>query len=195
MRKTIERGKKLIICFVKLCNVGAGVAVSIAAEHGLGRSPDALTEEQLVLMQKALYVSELFYVLTLCLAKLSLIVLLYFLSQLTSHRPKVLATGGAIVIWALTSIFAVSFQCRTPDVWNIVSGSCIDTVSLAYDSSSPVSKKNKKESNIEPIAESILAVLWRHEYPFRGLSLCGSIFYNIPHDHEFEEEVSRYRLL
>ncbi|KAL1965776.1 hypothetical protein VTN77DRAFT_5097 [Rasamsonia byssochlamydoides] len=111
-----------------LCSVVAGIGVSVAAENGLGQSTTTAADtQQIILMEKTIYVAEIFHILAICLAKLSLITLLIgTLSVVPSYQRMALGYAAFIVAWMLSSIFPVIFQCRQSRVWDIVAGTCHD---------------------------------------------------------------------
>ena len=80
-------------------------------------------------MQKAFLAMEVFYMLTLTLGKLSVMVLFYSLLSSTGRSGPVLAAMGVLVVWTLAMIFVICFQCHPPAVWNLTSGTCLDLVS------------------------------------------------------------------
>lgn len=113
-----------------LCNIGACVAVSIAATHGLGKSDETCTDDSLKKVQQGLYGMEIFHTLTIGLAKLSLIALFSLLLSPTQMRKMIIATATFLVLWTLAMVVATTVQCSPPDVWDLAHGSCINTAAL-----------------------------------------------------------------
>ncbi|GFN10674.1 hypothetical protein AtubIFM55763_009605 [Aspergillus tubingensis] len=108
-----------------IASIASGAAVSVAATHGLGQA-SPLSDDQVVVMQKALYSMEVLYVLTLGLGKLSVMVLFYSLLSSTGQSKSVLAATGLLLIWVVVMAIVVCLQCHPPEVWNIVGGKCLD---------------------------------------------------------------------
>ncbi|KAB8229715.1 hypothetical protein BDV23DRAFT_171475 [Aspergillus alliaceus] len=108
----------------------AGATVSLAATRGLGRSSDIDSEDQLLGLQQALYISEIFHILTLGLGKGALMVLFYMLLSGTGRTGLILKIGGFLALWTVTMIIAVSLECHPAEVWNVASGTCIDVTAL-----------------------------------------------------------------
>lgn len=113
----------------QISSILAGIAASIAAEYGLGKSPDQISNAQFESTQKAIYVTEIFHVLTLGLGKLSFVALFYVLLSSTHWSRAVIAAAGFLLLWTVTMIVAVSLECHPPEVWNIAEGTCHDLVS------------------------------------------------------------------
>ncbi|RAL08249.1 uncharacterized protein BO97DRAFT_398567 [Aspergillus homomorphus CBS 101889] len=132
-------GRKILVLTLLLSTLLssaiAGATVSIAATRGLGRplSEGSLTEDQLAGLQIAIYVTEISHVLTLGLGKLSFIALFYMVlsgSALTTLTRAIFAVGTFLILWTLTTVLAVAFQCHPPEVWNLMSGRCLDVTAL-----------------------------------------------------------------
>ncbi|PYH89210.1 hypothetical protein BO71DRAFT_390071 [Aspergillus ellipticus CBS 707.79] len=113
-----------------ISSIIAGASVSVAATRGLGQSLSVDSENQFVIIQKALYVSAIFHILTLGLGKLSLAVLFYIILSGTGQTKPTLVVGSFLILWTMTMIIAVSLQCHPPEVWNLASGACIDVTAL-----------------------------------------------------------------
>lgn len=72
------------------------------------------------------YASQLLYIPTLCLAKLSTLIYLRALSPDTPYAHLNLAIEIFIVLWAIGAEFAIAFQCSLPTTWAILSSKCFD---------------------------------------------------------------------
>ncbi|RAK78866.1 uncharacterized protein BO72DRAFT_494705 [Aspergillus fijiensis CBS 313.89] len=113
----------------------AGATVSLAATRGLSRPgiDDDTLEDQLAGLQTAIYLTEIFHVLTLGLGKLSFVALFYMVlsgSAPTTFTRAIVAVGTFLILWTFTMVLAVAFQCRPPEVWNLMSGACLDATAL-----------------------------------------------------------------
>ncbi|KAH8696442.1 hypothetical protein BGW36DRAFT_381025 [Talaromyces proteolyticus] len=102
------------------------ITVSIGVQHGLGKKRDLLTTAQLHSIDKSIYVSDLFYILTTSSAKLSVLELLRYLAIADSHRNIARWTSYAVGIWTVAIIFPSLFRCSPPQVWNLQSDICIN---------------------------------------------------------------------
>ncbi|KAI9041299.1 uncharacterized protein KD926_007253 [Aspergillus affinis] len=121
------RRKLLIVTLLiatLISSILAGVAASIAAENGLGRSPGEYSDAQFKAIQKAIYVTEIFHVLTVGLGKLSFTALFYVLLSSTRWSRAVVAAAVFLVLWTVTMIISASLECDPPEVWNLAEGNC-----------------------------------------------------------------------
>ncbi|KAF2796034.1 hypothetical protein K505DRAFT_359648 [Melanomma pulvis-pyrius CBS 109.77] len=75
--------------------------------------------------QKALYSSQLLFVPTICLAKLSVLFSLHQITPVKEHKGPIIAFVGFVGISLLAFQFATAFQCDG-DRWAILSGKCFD---------------------------------------------------------------------
>jgi hypothetical protein len=83
---------------------------------------------------KLYYAFDLLYVATLCFAKLSVLVLFYYVvvqqaQQQWAQRQLVLGFAIFISLWTVTSLLAVGFQCKLPKPWEIFTLNCFNRVS------------------------------------------------------------------
>lgn len=71
------------------------------------------------------------YILVLCLVKLSCSVYIMTATPKAEHRTvsKVLST--LVILWGVTAMFGLAFQCSLPRPWAFVSGQCFNLVSPA----------------------------------------------------------------
>ena len=63
---------------------------------------------------QAQYAADILHILSLCLAKSAVLHFIYIISPVRQHRRIVRFFQAVIVFWALSSIFAVSFECPLP---------------------------------------------------------------------------------
>ena len=71
-------------------------------------------------------------ILTLIAVKASMLTALHTLTPMLRQRYVIYATGVVMMAWGVTSIFAVAFQCPSPQRWNVVNETCINIVSLKF---------------------------------------------------------------
>ncbi|OOF98669.1 hypothetical protein ASPCADRAFT_394078 [Aspergillus carbonarius ITEM 5010] len=118
-------------------SIVSGACISLAATRGLGIS--STPSPSLPDIQKALYISELFYILSLGFGKLSVVAFFYMILSGTGEIQIVVLAQGALILWTVTMLIATSLQCHPPEVWNLMSGTCIHTRALwTYSSASNI---------------------------------------------------------
>lgn len=74
------------------------------------------------------YAAQLLTIFTLICAKLAVSRLILTIRPKRQVRMATYATEGVIVLWALTSIFALAFQCDVPNPWLQGPGRCVNLV-------------------------------------------------------------------
>ncbi len=129
----------------KLSGVGEVVAISIAANEGLGKRQDLLDAEHIHEVEKVRYMRRLFasatnykrqnvyastllYILTIALAKASTLLLISRLATAKLHLRTVQALSGVVISWTIAAIFGSAFQCEMPRPWHFLSTSCFNIV-------------------------------------------------------------------
>jgi len=116
----------LVILVALVFSVGQSIAVLIQSLNGLGEHMNTLTAHRLDVFQKTGYASDILYVISLGLSKVSVLFLLLQISPEMGHERRFLQANGVFVlVWALVGIFAAAFQCKTPETWQIIKGSCV----------------------------------------------------------------------
>ena len=81
-------------------------------------------------MRKSLYVANIFFILSLCFAKLSIAVIARSLKPLALNNQLCLGVGALTILWAIVSLSVAAFQCHVPETWNFLSNSCINRTSF-----------------------------------------------------------------
>nr|POE85461.1 hypothetical protein CFP56_43777 [Quercus suber] len=111
-------------------NVGAGVAISIAANNGFGTSTDinALQPDKIEAVEKSTYAWRILYVPTVACAKLSIVVLLRLLFISKNHQLANNIVGIFIAVQLFSFTLATCFTCDVPATWAITSGRCFDMI-------------------------------------------------------------------
>lgn len=82
-------------------------------------------DEQLRGFQKAYYSSQLLFILTICLAKISALCSLFQITPVREHKAPIIAFGSVVVLMMLSFEFATAFQCASPR-WAILSSKCFN---------------------------------------------------------------------
>jgi len=103
-------------------------AVTIQTSNGLGKHEDALSASELEAYQKSEYSVDIFYILSLTLSKVSVLLLLQLITPVRTHIRVIYTLGCLILVWGITSFFVAVFQCKAPDVWQILGQNCINEV-------------------------------------------------------------------
>lgn len=75
---------------------------------------------------KGAYAADIFFLLSQCLAKLSLVLFIKLISPLPRNVRLSLTVGGVAIVWVVVSIFLILFQCHIPETWNFISNTCVD---------------------------------------------------------------------
>ncbi|MCJ1249705.1 hypothetical protein MMC30_006931 [Trapelia coarctata] len=120
-------------CFIILsliCSIGSGIAVSLQAVNGLGRNLDTLSPSEIDIFSKvrSLVVDEsamlmesqsnfatgFLYVVTLCIAKFSIVMWCATISPLKKHEQFAGGVSGFIISGSFICITAIADQCRLP---------------------------------------------------------------------------------
>ncbi|MCJ1375626.1 hypothetical protein MMC20_006863 [Loxospora ochrophaea] len=115
-----------VISVALLCSVCESIATSLQTANGLGTDFYSLDRQHVRRFQKATYAAELLYIPTLCLAKLSALVVLLHITPVPKDRLLAKLAGALVILWAVAAQFAVAFQCELPRPWASASDKCFD---------------------------------------------------------------------
>lgn len=107
-------------------SIGLVVSVSLAGSYGLGQRQANLDSDSLQRFQKAIYASDMLFIVTLALSKMAVLVLLWSLTPDVTHHRFMFVAGAIIAVWGTSSVFVAAFQCSIPQTWAILSSHCID---------------------------------------------------------------------
>ncbi|KAL3247357.1 hypothetical protein ABHI18_012429 [Aspergillus niger] len=100
--------------------------ILVGTEHGLGKRKLSLNDREVHTIEKALYSSNILYVLALSLAKISVLLLLNKLSVNRWHKKISFWTSVLVGIWTVPVVFTLAFQCGVPEPLDASNGHCID---------------------------------------------------------------------
>ncbi|GKZ82015.1 hypothetical protein AnigIFM56816_006545 [Aspergillus niger] len=100
--------------------------ILVGTEHGLGKRKLGLNDREVHTIEKALYSSNILYVLALSLAKISVLLLLNKLSVNRWHKKISFWTSVLVGIWTVPVFFTLAFQCGVPEPWDASNGHCIN---------------------------------------------------------------------
>jgi hypothetical protein len=112
---------------------------------------------------KGYYASELLYTSSICFSKLSLLYLFYMIvAGRRTQRRVVLAFGGFILAWSLSSLVVIAFQCQLPRPWEMMTLRCFNTVRVTVRTAINIAWKLI-------VLASVLDRLLHHRYVHRTL--------------------------
>ena len=123
--------------------LGQAIAVLRGQHDGLGRKEHLLTSAQVMDVQQvrsflghvssmtdmktqAQYASDILYMASLCLAKISILLLLERLAVSRLHKRITFATAGVVALWAVVGIVVLAAQCGSSTPWASSAPKCID---------------------------------------------------------------------
>ncbi|KAH8809820.1 hypothetical protein F5882DRAFT_345278 [Hyaloscypha sp. PMI_1271] len=104
------------------------IEISLMVANGLGQPQYVLDGEAIKAFERHGYASQLLYIPTLCLSKLSTLVYLRALSPETPYALLARILKMFIVLWGISLELAIAFQCGLPDPWAIISGRCFNMI-------------------------------------------------------------------
>ncbi|TGO46529.1 hypothetical protein BOTNAR_0581g00040 [Botryotinia narcissicola] len=107
-------------------SIGQTIAVVIQCANGFGKFVETLTDEQVEMILKAEYSANILYIASLFFAKMSIVMFIYDFTPIAAESIATKVLGIVISLWAITSILAVAFQCRSSKVWDSISGECFN---------------------------------------------------------------------
>lgn len=84
---------------------------------------------QIANTSKAQYAAFLLYIISVCLAKMSVVAMIWYITPNQRDRRILWGTGGIIIAWAFIAFWVSAFECHSPHVWNLYNGRCINRVS------------------------------------------------------------------
>ncbi|KAI5923265.1 hypothetical protein F4810DRAFT_669579 [Camillea tinctor] len=124
-------GRKLgssdaIIFAALVLAIGQAAALLSPDGQAIGNTQEQISGEDFDRALKVLYSAEMLHILTLVVAKISLLVALCAITPITEHRFAIYSASIVIVIWGITSVFIVAFQCPAPQQWNVFNQGCTD---------------------------------------------------------------------
>lgn len=111
----------IAICF--FLAMAQSIALTVSVNNGLGRHREDLSDAEFLAQAKAFYVSDIFAIPTLTLAKISTLLLIVAIQP-----PRTIVTickglGVLTIVWAIALQFALAFRCSLPTPWNF-EGKC-----------------------------------------------------------------------
>ncbi|KAI9704507.1 MAG: hypothetical protein M1820_005581 [Bogoriella megaspora] len=108
---------------------GQSAATVVQIANGFGKPLITQTPSTIDTILKAGYAANLLYVISICLSKLTVLVLLYVITPVQRNMHIVQGVGATIIAWTMSAFLVVAFQCHTPETWQVVTNRCIDQFS------------------------------------------------------------------
>ncbi len=81
---------------------------------------------------QSMYAAGLLHIPSLCLAKLSVSLLLRLITPNVLHNRLILGVEVTTVLWALTAELVAAFQCHLPTPWKFLGNKCFDRVCCIF---------------------------------------------------------------
>lgn len=120
----------LLIILAMFFGVAQSIAVLIQSLNGLGRHLVTLGPTQLIAFQKAGYSSNILFVITMGMTKLSVLFLLRQLSASDRQRRMLWIPIAVMIAWTFASFWGAAFECHTPHTWEFLGSKCFDRVAF-----------------------------------------------------------------
>ncbi|KAH0848528.1 hypothetical protein FOPE_02582 [Fonsecaea pedrosoi] len=98
--------------------------VLAACSKGLGKALHLVSLESQNEVQKMYYTSNLFFIVVIGLAKISLVSFLHRISRMKQHRLVFNIAMGVLGVWTVGAFLAVAFQCNLSHAWLTVGEKC-----------------------------------------------------------------------
>ncbi|KMU72290.1 hypothetical protein CISG_02939 [Coccidioides immitis RMSCC 3703] len=114
----------IILVALAFC-IGQSITVGIQNQNGWGRYTNTLSESQLQTVLKGDYAASFLFITSICLTKIALLVLSLQFALLKQYKYTIYALGTIVILWTMSSMFVVGFQCRLPEPWNYVNNICV----------------------------------------------------------------------
>ncbi|KAI4112533.1 MAG: hypothetical protein LQ345_006332 [Seirophora villosa] len=95
---------------------------------GFGKAGDLLSSSALVSVQKLLYASDFFFLLTLWASKCSMALLFTRLTPRADHKRLAFGIRIIVTVWLVLSIFLVALRCDLSEPWIFIDPRCKDAV-------------------------------------------------------------------
>jgi len=119
----------VVIFIAGFCALASTAIISIAFDWGLGKRRCLLSDNDLLNIERKLFVSTMMFVLAVSISKSSVLLFLYRLAQSTLRRMSVAIVGALVLVWTIAVLAVMVFQCEMPNPWTIWTGNCVPLVS------------------------------------------------------------------
>ncbi|EOA87066.1 uncharacterized protein SETTUDRAFT_153826 [Exserohilum turcica Et28A] len=115
-----------ILLAALLLAIGQTVTFLCRAGQAIGNSQADLSGETIMQAWKAFYIGELLSILTIVAAKGVLLIPFTTITPVVKHRINMYTTCVVTVLWGLSAVLLIAFQCPSPQRWDITNSECID---------------------------------------------------------------------
>ncbi|PWY92300.1 hypothetical protein BO70DRAFT_402206 [Aspergillus heteromorphus CBS 117.55] len=102
-------------------------AIFQATKQGFGKQQSALSEYEVNTIEKIVYSSDLLYILSLSIAKISVLQLLSRLTVNTLHRRISIWAMILVTMWTIPAFFVLVFRCGIHNPWKLENGHCMNS--------------------------------------------------------------------
>ncbi|KIX04901.1 uncharacterized protein Z518_05772 [Rhinocladiella mackenziei CBS 650.93] len=127
IRRTISPGFGFDDGFIAAATTVGIIELSIilaACSKGLGKSIDIVPLENRPTVQEMYYTSNLLFIISLGLSKLSVVFFLLRLTHVKWHRIVFISATGLLTAWTIGSLFAIALQCNLTKPWIMAGERC-----------------------------------------------------------------------
>ncbi|KAI0015392.1 hypothetical protein F4780DRAFT_773572 [Xylariomycetidae sp. FL0641] len=126
-----KRNREDIALFLATAfSIGFTIALSLAVPNGIGRHRDTLSTHELEVLQKALYSADIFLVLVSICVQASVLIFLHEITPERAHQIWIYGIAAFLTLFFVPSFLVAINPCRSPNVWEVMGGHCIDQLSF-----------------------------------------------------------------
>lgn len=104
--------------------------MSLAVQSGLGKRFSSLNVNRVEEIRREVYVTNILYVMTIGLSKLSVTAFLYRISCIRTHRICVIILTVIISCWSIADTAVIIFACGIMQTWGFGRDECIEAVCM-----------------------------------------------------------------
>lgn len=112
-----------LIAVCTLLAIAQSIALTVSVNNGLGRRREDISKAEFLASTKAFYVSDIFAILVLTLAKMSTLLLIVAIQPPRAIVTVCKVLGVITILWAIALEFALAFRCSLPTPWDL-EGQC-----------------------------------------------------------------------
>ncbi|EUC27472.1 hypothetical protein COCCADRAFT_111604 [Bipolaris zeicola 26-R-13] len=115
-----------ILSTALILDIGQAITFLSPAGQAIGNSQSDYPKDTIMQAWKAMYIGDMLFVFTLVAAKLSLLVPFTAVTPVVKHRLMMYTTSAVTVVWGVTAVFLIAFQCPSPQRWDIANPQCMN---------------------------------------------------------------------
>ncbi|KAL3469715.1 hypothetical protein BJX99DRAFT_65345 [Aspergillus californicus] len=145
------------------------VILQKAVDNGLGRHQARLSEVEIEKSSKFMFAAHILLIFVLSFSKVSTILLIWKLTPINSLRRYCTITTGVIIGWTIFAVFAIAFQCTTPELWIYAPDRCAGEGALFY----PIAVSNVLTEIVLVVLPFIMMRNVQMEWRKRAKILCS----------------------